>query len=121
MEAPPLGLSMTTAGIIVFAVSGIVILSMPAIFVWMLWHTHRERKRWRTEALQKMGGETVKKKKPEEEGKEEAEEPVRGRQRHRQKKSNQRPRQPRKSNNASSGEEHNTYVKRATPQRNSFH
>lgn len=41
---------METAGIIVFVVSAIVILAMPTIFLWMLFHTHREHHRWRKEA-----------------------------------------------------------------------
>lgn len=54
MDKPPLGISLEAAGIIVFVVSGIVILAMPATFLWMLYHTRRERQRWNTEAKREM-------------------------------------------------------------------
>lgn len=41
---------MMEAGIIVFVVSGVVIAAMPIFFLWMLYHTHYERSRWRGEA-----------------------------------------------------------------------
>lgn len=45
---------METAGIIVFVVSGAVLLALPGLFLWMLWHTSRERRRWRSAASHAM-------------------------------------------------------------------
>lgn len=46
---------MKTVGIIVFVVSGAVLFALPGLFLWMLWHTTRERRRWRRTASHEMG------------------------------------------------------------------
>lgn len=45
---------METAGTIVFVVSAIVILAMPTVLLWMLFHAHGERCRWRNKAKHDM-------------------------------------------------------------------